>query len=623
MRPDAGAIDRRTALKLAAGAAAAPLLPASAIAQPGPRHGLSVFGDLKYPADFTHFDYVDPKAPKGGRIITTPSTVAYNQNFQTFNTFNTLVLKGDAPAGMLSIYATLMTRALDEPDAVYGLAAREVELSKDGNLCRFHLRDGLYFHDGSPLTADDVAFSLSILKEKGHPSVSQTIREMVAVRAPADDLVEVEFSGRQTRQLPMIVASLPILSKAWHETRDFEKTSLEIPLGSGPYRVGAYEVGRFIEYERVADWWGRDVPAGRGHHNFDIVRYEFFRDRIVAFEAFKKGRISFREDFFSKVWATDYNFPAILEGRVKKAEFPDNRPAGAQGWFLNTRRKKFADPRTRQAIGLAFDFEWSNKNLFFDLYQRTNSFFQNSDMMAKGPPSPEELALLDPHRNRLPEAVFGEPWSAPKSDGSGRDRALLRRAAKLLKDAGWTRQGSSLVDAEGAPLTIEFLGRSTSFERVVQPYVQNLARLGIEGNFRLVDPSQFQSRVDEFDFDAVGRRFVIEATPSEVIREYWGSKAAKTSGSFNLSGIADPAIDALIDKVIHAKSREAMTIAARALDRVLRAGHYWVPNWYKPIHTVALWDEFGWPVEKPRYGFPVTATWWYDKDKAARIGRAG
>ena len=504
-----------------------------------------------------------------------------------------------------------MVRAFDEPDAVYGLTAKTVAIEDDGDAYRFFLRDDAVFHDGSPLTADDIAFSLMTLKEHGHPILSQTISQMTGAAADGPHQVVVRYSGKQTRQLPLLVATLPIFSRSWWSGRDFTASILEIPLGSGAYRVGRFEIGKFIEYDRVDDWWGSDLPVSKGHHNFDRIRLDFFRDRTISFEAFKKGSVRYHEDFFSKVWATGYDFPAHNDGRVKKREFPDDRPAGAQGWFFNTRREKFADPRTREAIGLAFDFEWSNDNLFFGLYQRTHSFFENSDMKAGGTPTPEELAFLEPFRDSLPKEVFGEPYSPPVSNGSGRDRNLLRRADNLLREAGWKRDGRRLVGPDGKPLEIEFLSNSPTFERIALPYIGNLRRLGIEGSFRVVDASQYQSRLDDFDFDMIVRRYAMSATPDERLRQYWSSKAADTPGSFNLSGIKHPAIDALIEKVIHAKSRKEMTIAARALDRVLRAGRYWVPNWYKPVHTVAVWDEFGWPDKKPRYEFPVEVTWWY------------
>ena len=618
----ASGISRRSVMTISAACALAPLIPVmmpamplAAPAESGETHGLSVFGDLKYGPEFSNFDYLEPQAPKGGRIAFTAPSWAYNQNPQTFNSFNSFILKGDAPPRIELCFDSLMVRALDEPDAVYGRVARSVRISEDGNRYTFFLRREARFHDGTPLTAEDVAFSLMLLKEKGHPLVSQVIGEMNSAEALADDVVEVVFSGKQTRQLPMVVATLPILSKRYYATRDFTETTMEPPLGSGPYRIGKFEQGRYIEYERASDWWARDLPVSRGAFNFDVIRIEFFRDRQIAFEAMKKGVLSFYEEFSSKSWATEYDFPALNEGKVVKTSFPDDRPAGAQGWFFNTRLEKFADPRTREAIGLAFDFEWTNKNLFYDLYQRTNSFFQNSEMMAQGLPSTQELELLEPLRAQLPAEVFQEVWSAPVSNGSGQDRGLFRRATQLLRDAGWKRDGKRLVSAAGAPLEIEFLSNSPSFERVIQPFVKNLKLIGVDARYRLVDPAQYQSRINEFDFDVVGRRYALSATPGEGIRQFWGSEAAARSGSNNLAGISDPAVDALIEKIIHANSRADMTIACRALDRVLRASHYWVPNWYKASHAVAYWDRFGFPPEKPRYGFPVETTWWSDNSK--------
>ena len=450
--PTRPTVTRRTVLAAGAGAALTPLLRMPALrAQTMARasHGLSVFGDLKYGPDFTHFGYVNPEAPKGGSMAFTPPSWAYNQNPQTFDTLNSFVLKGNAPPRMELCFDTLMVRALDEPDAMYGLVAESVSVSEDGNTYTFALRPEARFHDGSPLTADDVAFSLALLKEKGHPSITQTIREMTGAKALDRTTVEVTFSGKQTRQLPLTVAALPILSKAYYETHDFTASTLDAPLSSGPYKVGAVDAGRSIEYERVADWWAKDLPVSRGIYNFDRLRIEFYRERDIAFEAFKKGNLTFREEFTSKTWATGYDFPAMRQGRVIKTSFPDLTPAGAQGWFFNTRRGKFSDPRTREAIGLAFDFEWTNQNLFYGLYERTNSFFQNSPMMATGTASADEMKLLELFRGQMPDAVFGEVWSAPVSDGSGRDRTLLRRASELLAEAGWVRQGNQLVSAAG------------------------------------------------------------------------------------------------------------------------------------------------------------------------------
>jgi microcin C transport system substrate-binding protein len=594
----------------------------AAAAATGERHGLSVFGDLKYAPDFPHFDWVNPQAPKGGRMVFTPPSWAFNQNPQTFNTFNSFVLRGDAPPRIETTFDTLMVRALDEPDAMYGLVARSVEVAPDRNAVTFRLRPEARFHDGSPLTAEDVAWSLTTLKEQGHPLIVLPLQEMTAAEATAPDTVVVRFSGRQSRQLPLIVAGLPIFSKAWYAGRDFTAGSLEPPLGSGAYRIGRFEPGRYIEYERVPDWWGKDLPVAIGQGNFDVLRVEFYRDRQIAFEALKKGDVTFREEHTSRTWMTGYDFPAVRDGRVKREEFPDRQPSGAQGFFLNLRRAKFADLRTREALGLAFDFEWSNANLFYGLYTRTESFFENSEMKATGLPSPAELALLEPFRGEVPEAVFGEAWLAPVSDGSGQDRRLLRRASDLLKEAGWRRDGGQLVDANGTPFVIEFLENDTSSSRIVQPFIRNLKLLGIDATERIVDPVQYQARTDSFDFDVTGLRFSLSSTPGDELRQFFSSKSAGTDGSRNMAGIANPAVDALVEAVIAAPNRADMEVAARALDRVLRVLLPWVPNWYKASHTVAYWDLFGFPAEQPRYGFPVESTWWWEAERAAALGKS-
>ncbi|MCT8970850.1 extracellular solute-binding protein [Microbaculum marinisediminis] len=584
-------------------------------------HGLSVFGNLKYPAGFAQFDYVVPDAPKGGVLAMVPSSWAFNQNPQTFNTLNTLILKGDAPVGLHIIFDTLMVRAFDEPDAVYGLVAEGVEISADRNTYRFFLRPEARWHDGTALTAADVEFSLNTLKQQGHPLISQTIREMVGARAVGDHEVAVTFTGKQARDLAQTVATLPIISRAYYQTQPFDQTTMQPPLASGPYRVGKFDAGRYIDYDRVADYWARDLPVVRGQYNFDTLRYEFYRDRDVAFEAFKAGRYFFREEFTSRVWATGYDFPAVDDGRVTLATIADDTPSGAQGWFLNTRRQKFADPRVREALIYAFDFEWTNRTLFYDLYRRSHSYFQNSDMMAEGPPSEAELALLEPWRGKVPDEVFGAPFTPPVSDGSGQDRKLLRHATRLLKEAGWSIDGGALKNAAGETLTIEFLDNDGSFERVVQPYIRNLKVLGIEASFRIVDASQYQSRLNDFDYDLITRRYSMSPTPGEGIKQFWTSPSATVPGSNNLSGIADPAIDALTDIVINAETRDEQVTAARALDRLLRAGRYWVPHWYKAVHNLAYWDVYDRPEEKPRYARGVVETWWLNADRAAKLGK--
>lgn len=613
-------LTRRALLAAGAAVSLSPLLPRP-LAATGRRHGMSVFGDLKYPTGFAAFDYVNPDAPKGGVLSLVPSSWAFNQNPQTFNSLNTLILRGDAPVGMDMIFDSLMVRALDEPDAMYGLVAEGVEISEDRNTFRFFLRPEARWHDGSELTADDVAFSLTTLKAQGHPIISQTIREMEAADAVSPSEIEVRFTGRQSRDLAFTVAGLPIISKAYYETRTFDATTMEPPLGSGPYKVGRFGAGRFIEYERVDDYWASDLPAVRGQHNFRIIRFEFYRDRDVAFEAFKAGQYLFREEFTARTWSTGYDFPAIADGRVTRVTLPDDTPSGAQGWFINLRRAKFADPRVREALICAFDFEWTNRTLFFDLYQRTHSYFQKSDLMAAGLPDEAELALLEPWRGEIPDDAFGEPYSPPVSDGSGQDRRLLRQAAGLLREAGWTVEQGVLKNGDGEVMRIEFLDRDPTFERVVQPYVRNLRLLGIEANSRTVDPAQFQSRMNAFDFDVVPRRYSMSPTPGEAIKQFWTSPSADVPGSNNLSGIRSPAIDALTETVINAETREQMVTAARALDRVLRAGRYWIPHWYKADHNIACWDIYDRPEQKPTYGLGVLQTWWVDAERAQALGR--
>jgi microcin C transport system substrate-binding protein len=604
-------LTRRTLLGGAAFLGAATVLPRPGeAAEAVESHGLSAFGDLAYPLHFSAFAYVDPDAPKGGSFSQTLSQTTYNQNFYTFDSLHIYPLKGNGAAGMALCFASLMSPSLDEPDAMYGLAAKSVAVSADRLTYRFRLRPGLTFHDGSPLTAEDSAFSLNILKEKGHPYVSLPLKTFLGAEAEGSDVVVARFAEGRGRDTPLLVAGLPIFSKAWWSTRDFERSSLEPPLGSGPYKVESVAVGREITFERVKDWWGAGLPPMVGTHNFDQQRFVYFRDRNVAFEAFKAGLYTFREENTSRDWATGYDFPAVKDGRVKREILPDQTPSGAQGWFFNTRRDKFGDPGVRRALGLAFDFEWTNKNIMFSSFQRTVSFFQGSDMMATGTPAPDEVKLLEPYRDRLPAEVFGPAWLPPVSDGSGEDRIKLREAARLLKEAGWTIAGGALKNAKGEAFTIEFLDDEGSLERHTAPFIKNLSKLGIAANFRVVDSAQFQSRTDAFDFDVVVRRFSFGATPGEGMRAIFGSAAAATPGSSNLAGIADPVVDALIEAAVRAESRAELTLACKALDRVLRSGFYWIPQWTRPFHWLAYWDVFDHPVTKPRYGRGAPDIWW-------------
>src|SRR6266487_2336685 len=612
-------LTRRETLLLGA-AALASTIARPALAQEGPeRHGMSAFGDLKYSADFKHFEYVNPNAPKGGLFSQVGATRAFNQNFLTFNSLNSFILRGDGAQGMELTFASLMARATDEPDALYGLAARAVRISADGLTYRFLMRPGITFHDGSPLTAHDVAFSLKTLKEKGHPIAQQLLGDLVDAEASDDATMVVRLAPNRARDVPLFAASLPIFSRSYYSKRPFDETTLEVPLGSGPYKVGRFEPGRHIEYERVKDWWGADLPVARGQNNFDIVRYEYYRDRDVAFEGFTAKSYLFREEFTSRTWATRYDFPAARDGRIKRDVISDDTPSGAQGWFFNTRRDKFKDKRLREAFIDAFDFEWTNKLIMYGSYQRTHSVFQNSDMMAVGKPSADEVALLQSFRGKVPDEVFGDPFVPPVSDGSGQDRVLLRKASALLQQAGFVIKDGKRVTPKGEPISVEFLLDSPSLQPHHTPFIKNLGTLGIEANLRLVDPVQYRKRVDDFDFDLTVQRFSFSSTPGDSLRSYFSSQAADLRGSQNIGGISDPVIDALIEKIIAADDRPSLTHACRALDRVIRSGRYWVPHWYKASHWLAYWDVFSRPATKPRYARGAPETWWYDRDKAAKI----
>jgi len=624
-------LSRRDALGLGIGALSAPLLrPAAAAdaqastATANETHGISSFGDLKYPADFHHLDYVNTNAPKGGVFSLIPSVRAYNQSFFTFNSLNAYVLKGEGAQGMDMTFASLMARANDEPDAMYGLVAKSVQISPDKLVYRFTLRPEARFHDGSKITAADVAFSFNTLKEKGHPLIVVQLRDFVKAEALDDATVAVTFAPKRARDVPLYVAGLPIFSKAYYSTRAFDESTLDAPLGSGPYKVGNYEINRFIEFNRVKDWWAADLPINRGSYNFDTVRYEFYRDRDVAFEGFTAKSYLYREEFTARIWATRYDFPAIKEGKVKRETLPDDTPSGGQAWMINTRREQFRDPRVREALINSFDFEWTNKNVMYSAYARTVSPFQNSDMVAEGEPSPEELKLLEPFRGQVPDEVFGKPYVPPVSDGSGQDRALLRKSQQLLQEAGLQVKDGKRVLPNGNVLKIEFLLDEPTFQPHHGTFIKNLALIGIEAEIRLIDAVQYRARVEAFDFDVTTQRMNFSPTPGDSLRPYFSSQAASTKGSYNLTGVANPAIDALIEKAIAAETRQELNVACRALDRVFRAGRYWVPQWYRRSHPVAYWDLFSHPEKPPKYaqGTGAPENWWFDTGKAAKLDQA-
>ncbi len=613
-----------------AGTFAAPLaaallalsLPGAALSEDGTTrsHGISAFGDLKYPPDFKHFDYVNPDAPKGG-VWSGRGTAASN----TFDSLNPYILKGEPAQGIGVTFDSLLVSSADEPDSSYGLVASSIEYPEDRAWVVFEMRPEATFSDGSPVTAEDVVFTFETLRDKGSPSIRLRMRDVASAKALDDHTVRFDFAdGVSKRDLPSFVGGLPILSKAWWATRNFEESTLEPILGSGQYIIDDVQPGRSITYKRREDYWANDLPVSVGTGNFDKLVYEYFKDYTAAFEAFKGGAFLFHEEFFSKIWATGYDFPAVNRGWVKREMVPGATPSGTQGFWINMRRAKFQDPRVREAIALGFDFEWSNSTLFYGLYKRTDSFFENSPMEAEGKPDEAQLALLEKVEDQLPPGVMTDPaYSPPESNGSGSDRRLLRRAMKLLDEAGWTVQDGVRKNAQGETLSIEFLDDSPTFQRIIGPYIENLKKMGVDASMRVVDPAQYQARQKTFDYDIVPGRFVMSLTPGPELYNLFGSESVDQQGSPNLSGVASPAVDALIGDVVGAKSREELNVAARALDRTLRAMHIWVPNWYKASHTIAYWDVFGRPEIEPPYGLGVIGLWWWDEENAARLKSEG
>lgn len=584
-------------------------------------HGISTFGDLKYPEGFEHFDYVNPDAPKGGTF----STWA----FGTFDSLTPYILRGNAASLSTVFYDTLMTGSLDEPDAMYGLVAHTIEYPESREWAIFYMRPEAEFSDGTPVTAHDVVFSYEVLREQGRPAYRVLFNDFKSVEALDDHTVKFTFNeDGALRELPMSAAGLPILSRAYYEDRDFAQSTLEPPLGSGPYLLNRVDAGRSVSYVRRDDYWARDLNVNVGQNNFDILQVEYFADYTTAFEAFKGGAYMYREEFMSLLWATGYDFPAVQSGAVKVETLPDGRPAGTQGFWFNLRRPVFEDPRVRQAIGMAFNFEWANESLFYGLYSRTDSFWENSTMQAEGMPSEAELALLEPLRADIPEAVFTEPAFSPSESNPATvsDRRALREAGRLLDEAGWTVGGDGLrVNEAGQRLRVEILNDSASFERIINPYVENLRRLGVDAIYTRVDSAQSQEREKNFDFDMVTRRYSMSQTPGIELRGIFGSDAADAEGANNIAGVSNPAVDSLIRTIENATSREELETAVSALDRVLRAMHIWVPQWYKGEHNIAYFDMFERPYtdNPPPNGMGEMSIWWFNPDKAQALRASG
>lgn len=594
------------------------LIVLAATAQAEPRHGISVFGHLDYPADFKHFKWVNPAAPKGGTLRI--------RDLGTFDSVNFFILRGARPSQIINqevrIHDTLMVRSYDEPDAHYALIAKTADVAADGRSVVFELDPRARFHDGSPITPADVVFSLNIIKEKGHP-ILRNVYEKASATVVGNNSVRFDLADGAPRDLAVKLAGgLPILSEAYYQTVEFDKTTLTPPLASGPYRMAAVDQGNSITLERVQDYWAKDLPVNVGLWNFDTIRIDWYADRTSALLAFFADEYDLREEFTSKSWSTEYDDKVpVKDGRILRLTTSDGRPSGMQGWFFNTRRKQFADRRVREALDLAFDFEWTNRNLFYGLYKRTQSVFENSTLKHTGAPSDAELALLEPFRDGLPPEVFTSAFQGPVTDGKNGIRKNLRRAHELLAEAGWTIQDGVLKDASGDVFTLEFIMYQPSFGRIIGPYAQNLERLGIQVSQRLIDPAQYVERVKKFDFDVVTARFSPPETPGAEMWSFFGSKQADINGTNNYAGVRDPAVDAMIEAALAAPDRETLLTALRALDRLIMWGRYIVPQWYKGEHNLAFWDRFGRPeAEKPPYHRGVINAWWFDAAKAAKTG---
>jgi microcin C transport system substrate-binding protein len=581
-------------------AAAAASAPASA----EPRHGLSLFGDLKYPPNFTHFDYVNPNAPKGG-------TVKY-ASIGTFDTLNPFQLKGNKADGLGLLFDTLMAPSYDEPASEYGLVAESAEVAPDRSWVIYTIRPQARFNDGSEITPEDVIWTFDTLKTRGHPRYRLYYADVMKAEKVGARGVKFIFRNGNNRELPTIVGEMPVLSKAYWGKADFEKTTLDPPLGSGPYKIEAVDPGRAISYKRVADYWAKDLPVNRGRYNFDTIRYDYYRDQTVALEAFKAGQYDIRPENVAKNWAIGYNGPALSAGLIKKEEIPNKVPQGMQGFGFNTRAgHPFQDPRVRDAVTYLFDFEWTNKNLFYGAYTRSRSYFSNSELAATGTPSPEELKILEPWKSQIPPEVFTKEYDPPKTDGTGNIRDNLRMALKLFAEAGWSVKGGKLVNDKGAQFRFEFLLAQPEFERVVLPFAQNLARIGAKMDVRTVDPAQYENRMRNFDFDMAVVGIGESLSPGNEQRDYWSSAAAAEPGSFNVMGVKSKAVDALVDLIINAPDRASLVTRTHALDRVLSWSHYVVPNWYLSYFRVASWDKFARPKVSPPYALALD-TWWYD-----------
>jgi microcin C transport system substrate-binding protein len=573
--------------------------------------GFAMRGEPRYKAGFKSFEYVNPAAPRGG-------TVVYG-TIGGFDSLNPFIVKGESAAGLGNLFETLMVSSLDEPFSKYGLLAETVEWPDDRSWVTFTLNARARFHDGQPVTAEDVVWTFETLRAKGAPFYRYYYKDVEKVDATSPRTVRFSFGAKPNPELMLIVSELPVLPKHYWQDKDFEATTLAPPVGSGPYRVKSVDPGRSIVYEFDNSWWGKDLPVNVGQNNFAAIRYDYYRDEGVEREAFKAGNIDIHVESTAKEWVTGYEIPAVQRNLIIKRKIPDNTPAGMQAFVFNTRREVFRDPKVREALSYAFDFEWSNKNLFYGEYTRSSSYFANSEFAATGLPGAAELKLLQKYKGRIADEVFTKAYQPPRTDGSGELRDGLRTALRLLGEAGWRVNGGKLVDSRsGKEMKFEILLVQPAFERIVLPFKQNLQRLGVEASVRTVDTAQYQNRVDSYDFDMVVTTWGQSLSPGNEQRDFWGSQAADTPGSRNLAGIKSPVIDELIEQIVSAPTRDDLVAACRALDRVLLWGHYVIPQWYQSSYRVLYWDRFAQPQVMPRYSIGID-TWWIDPGKAGSL----
>jgi len=574
-------------------------------------HALAMSGEPKYPADFKHFEYADPSAPKGGEVKM--GTIG------TFDSLNPFIIRGVAAAGTGLMYDSLTDQSLDEPFTQYGLVAQKIELPEDRSWVIYHINPEAKFHDNAPITAADVVFSFELLMDKGDPLYAKYYADIQKVEALDGLRVKFDLGDKPNPELALIIGQLPVLPKHYWQNRDFTKPGLEIPVGSGPYKIQAFKPGRSITYIRHESYWAKDHPVNKGRHNFAKRTYDYYRDPTVALHAFKAGEFDFRQENISRAWATAYTGPPFDDGFIIKELIDNDVNQGMQCFVYNTRRSLFKDRRVRQALAYAFDFEWTNKNLFFGQYTRSKSFFSNSELASSGLPAAGELKILENYRDRLPGEVFEKTYQPPATDGSGNIRGNIRSALRLLKQAGWGIQGKRLVNQKtGQAFRFEILLYESSFERVVLPFKRNLARLGIEADIRVVDTAQYINRRRDFDFDMMIATFGQSESPGNEQREYWGSSAADIPGTRNYAGIKNPVVDEMIEQIISAPNRKQLVLATRALDRVLLWEHIVIPQWHIAKYRVAYWNKFSRPQTIPRYSLGFD-TWWIDPSKNAKL----